>query len=43
LTLTLFPGGIGQQIRPFVRWLAGHKFDIHDRGLREVQVTDIRA
>jgi len=43
LTLTLFPGGIGQQIRPFVRWLGGHRFDIHDRGLREVQVTDIRA
>jgi branched-chain amino acid transport system permease protein len=43
LTLTMFPGGIGQQIRPLVRWLAGHKFDIHDRGLREVQVTDIRA
>jgi branched-chain amino acid transport system permease protein len=43
LTLTLFPGGIGQQIRPFVRWMAGHQFDIHDRGLREVQVTDVRA
>jgi branched-chain amino acid transport system permease protein len=43
LTLTLFPGGIGQQIRPLVRWLAGHRFDIRDRGLREVQVTDIRA
>jgi branched-chain amino acid transport system permease protein len=43
LTLTLFPGGIGQQIRPFVRWLGGQRFDIHDRGLTEVQVTDIRA
>lgn len=43
LTLTVFPGGIGQQIRPVVRWLGGHRFDIHDRGLREVQVTDIRA
>lgn len=43
LTLTLFPGGIGQQLRPFTRWLGGHQFDIKDRGLREVQVTDIRA
>jgi branched-chain amino acid transport system permease protein len=43
LTLTLFPGGIGQQLRPLTRWLGGHRFDIHDRGLREVQVTDIRA
>ena len=43
LTLTLFPGGIGQQLRPLVRWLGGQRFDIHDRGLREVQVTDIRA
>jgi branched-chain amino acid transport system permease protein len=43
LTLTLFPGGIGQQIRPVTQWLLGHKFDIHDRGLREVLVTDVRA
>ncbi len=43
LTLTLFPGGIGQQIRPITQWVLGHKFDIHDRGLREVLVTDVRA
>lgn len=43
LTLTVFPGGIGQQLRPLTRWVGGHRFDIHDRGLREVQVTDIRA
>jgi branched-chain amino acid transport system permease protein len=43
LTLTVFPGGIGQQIRPITQWLLGHKFDIHDRGLREVLVTDVRA
>jgi branched-chain amino acid transport system permease protein len=43
LTLTLFPGGIGQQIRPFTQWLVGKRFDIHDRGLREVLVTDVRA
>jgi branched-chain amino acid transport system permease protein len=43
LTLTLFPGGIGQQIRPLTQWLIGRRFDIHDRGLREVLVTDVRA
>lgn len=43
LTLTLYPGGIGQQIRPLQRWLAGHRFDIHDRGDKEVQISDVRA
>jgi len=43
LTLTVFPGGIGQQIRPIVRWLGGRRFDPHDRGLKEVQITDVRA
>ncbi len=43
LTLTLYPGGIGQQIRPILRWLGGHRFDIHDRGAKEVQITDVRA
>jgi branched-chain amino acid transport system permease protein len=43
LTLTVFPGGIGQQIRPLTQWLLGHRFDIRDRGLREVLVTDVRA
>ena len=43
LTLSLFPGGIGQQIRPLSRWLAGRRFDPHDRGLKEVQITDVRA
>jgi branched-chain amino acid transport system permease protein len=43
LTLTVFPGGIGQQIRPIARWLGGRRFDIHDRGLKEVQITDVRA
>jgi branched-chain amino acid transport system permease protein len=42
-TLTLFPGGIGQQIRPVVRWLTGHRFDPKDRGLKEVQISDVRA
>jgi branched-chain amino acid transport system permease protein len=43
LTLTVFPGGIGQQIRPVSRWLGGHQFDPHDRGLKEVQISDVRA
>jgi branched-chain amino acid transport system permease protein len=43
LTLTVFPGGIGQQIRPLTQWLIGKHFDIHDRGLKEVLVTDVRA
>lgn len=43
LTLIQFPGGIGQQLRPITRWLAGHRFDLHDRGLKEVQITDVRA
>ena len=43
LNLIQFPGGIGQQIRPVVRWLTGHRFDMHDRGLKEVQITDVRA
>ena len=41
--LIQFPGGIGQQIRPVARWLSGHRFDMHDRGLKEVQITDVRA
>jgi branched-chain amino acid transport system permease protein len=43
LTLTLYPGGIGQQIRPIQAWLRGRRFDRHDRGPKEVQITDARA
>jgi len=43
LTLTKYPGGIGQQIRPITRWLGGHRFNLHDRGDKEVQVSDVRA
>jgi branched-chain amino acid transport system permease protein len=43
LNLIQFPGGIGQQIRPLQRWMSGHRFDPHDRGLKEVQITDVRA
>jgi branched-chain amino acid transport system permease protein len=43
VNLIRFPGGIGQQIRPIQRWMSGHRFDPHDRGLKEVQITDVRA
>ena len=43
LTLIQYPGGIGQQLRPVLRWLGGHRFDLHDRGEKEVQVSDVRA
>ncbi len=43
LTLTLFPGGIGQQIRPIQGWLRGRRFDRHDRGPKEVRISDVRA
>ncbi len=43
LTLILYPGGLGQQLRPLLRWMAGHRFDLHDRGEKEVQISDVRA
>ncbi|MGI8727404.1 MAG: branched-chain amino acid ABC transporter permease [Solirubrobacterales bacterium] len=43
ITLTGYPGGIGQQIRPVLQWLGGRRFDIHDRGEKEVQISDVRA
>ena len=43
LTLTLYPGGLGQQLRPLIGWLSGGRFDIHDRGEKEVQISDVRA
>jgi branched-chain amino acid transport system permease protein len=43
LTLTLYPGGIGEQIRPIQAWLRGRRFDLHDHGPKEVQITDARA
>jgi branched-chain amino acid transport system permease protein len=43
LTLTKYPGGIGQQLRPVTRWLGGRRFDLRDRGEKEVQVSDVRA
>lgn len=43
LTLTTFPGGIGQQIAPVKMWLLGHRFDMHAGKVNEVEVTDVRA
>jgi branched-chain amino acid transport system permease protein len=43
LTLTLYPGGIGQGIAPVRQWLAGRRFDLHVGAEKEVQVTDVRA
>jgi branched-chain amino acid transport system permease protein len=43
LTLTLYPGGIGQQVAPIRGWLTGNRFDRHAGAVREVEVTDVRA
>ena len=43
LTLTLYPGGIGQQIAPVRGWLLGGRFDPHAGAEKEVQVSDVRA
>jgi branched-chain amino acid transport system permease protein len=43
LTITLYPGGIGQQVAPIRLWLTGHRFDRHAGAVNEVEVTDVRA
>ncbi len=43
LTLTLYPGGIGQQIAPIRLWLTGHRFDRHAGSVSDVEVSDVRA
>ena len=43
LTLTLYPGGIGQQVAPIRVWLTGHRFDRHAGAVNEVEVNDVRA
>lgn len=43
LTLTLYPGGIGQQVAPIRGWLAGGRFDRHAGAVTEVEVSDVRA
>ncbi|MGH3370928.1 MAG: branched-chain amino acid ABC transporter permease [Nocardioidaceae bacterium] len=43
LTITMYPGGIGQQVAPIRVWLTGHRFDRHAGELNEVEVNDVRA
>jgi branched-chain amino acid transport system permease protein len=46
LTLVLYPGGLGQQIRPVSRWLAGKPFSLHDdreSGPAAVEGSSVRA
>jgi len=43
VTLVTAPGGLGQQIRPIQRWLAGHRFDLHAGHVEEVTISDVRA
>lgn len=43
LTLTKYPGGIGQQVAPIRLWLTGHRFDRHAGAVTEVEVNDVRA
>ena len=43
LTLTLHPGGIGEQVAPVREWLLGRRFDIHAGTVQEVEVSDVRA
>jgi branched-chain amino acid transport system permease protein len=46
LTIVQYPGGIGQQIRPVTRWLAGGRFTLHDDsddGPAAVEGSSVRA
>ena len=43
VTITLYPGGIGQQIAPVREWLLGRRFDPHAGKVEEVTVSDVRA
>jgi branched-chain amino acid transport system permease protein len=43
LTITMYPGGIGQQIAPVREWLLGRRFDPHAGKVQDVEVTDVRA
>lgn len=43
VTLVTAPGGLGQQIRPIQRWIAGHRFDLHAGHVEEVTISDVRA
>jgi branched-chain amino acid transport system permease protein len=43
VTLTLYPGGLGQQVRPLQAWLRGGRFDLRRRGDEEVATDDVDA
>lgn len=46
LTLTMYRGGIGEQIRPFTSWLFGKPFSLHgdsDSGPAAVEGSSVRA
>ena len=43
ITITLYPGGIGQQVAPVREWLLGRRFDPHAGKVEEVTVSDVRA
>ncbi|MEJ7775370.1 MAG: branched-chain amino acid ABC transporter permease, partial [Nocardioidaceae bacterium] len=43
ITITLYPGGIGQQVAPIRQWLLGGRFDRHAGKVEEVTVNDVRA
>lgn len=43
LTITMYPGGIGQQIAPIREWMLGRGFDLHAGKVTEVEVSDVRA
>jgi branched-chain amino acid transport system permease protein len=43
LTITMYPGGIGQQIAPVREWLLWRRFDPHAGKVQDVEVTDVRA
>jgi len=43
LTITLYPGGIGQQIAPIREWMLGRRFDLHAGKAQEVEIADVRA
>jgi ABC-type branched-subunit amino acid transport system permease subunit len=46
-TVILNPGGLGQVIRPFARWFAGHPFTLHDpdgdAGVGAMEGSSVRA
>ena len=46
LTITKYPGGIGEQIRPLTDWLSGKPFSLHgdaDSGPATVEGSSVRA